>query len=154
MKKIKKYKRFRKGIFCVVYALPLRYLLLHRKLHWKGWEFPKGGKKEKEILENTVKREVREETGLKIIKIKRFPVKGKFRYDKKTQEEWKAKGFNYVLFSCKVKKARVRISRKEHNKYKWYDYNEAIKLLKWPSQRKSLKIVNKFIKQDLKTSKN
>lgn len=142
------YKRYRKGVFCVVYALPgPRYLLLHRKLHWCGWEFPKGGKKGKERLENTLKREVKEETGLNIIKMKRFPVHGKFLYDKKTRQEWKAIGFSYVLFTCQVKKAKPKISKREHDKYRWCSYAQAMKLLKWPSQRKSLRIINKFIKQ-------
>ena len=141
------YKKYRKGIFCIAYAVkPLRYLLLHRKLHWQGWEFPKGGSLAREEIENTVKREIMEETGLKAINIKKFPAKGKFIYDKKTQAERKARGFSYVLFSCEVRKGRVRLSRNEHDGYKWCNYSHALKLLKWPSQKKCLKIVNRAIK--------
>ncbi len=146
------YKKYRKGIFCIAYALPLRYLFLHRKLHWKGWEFPKGGKLTREKLENTVKREIKEETGLKVIKLKRFLVHGKFIYDKKTQQRWKAKGFIYTLFSCQVKKGKIKLT-KEHDNYKWCNYNQAIKLLTWSDQKKCLKIVNTFIKRDLKKVK-
>ena len=42
-----------------------KFLLLHRLLNWVGWEFPKGAIEEKESLQETVKRELFEETGLK-----------------------------------------------------------------------------------------
>src|SRR3989344_1192122 len=38
--------KLRKGVFIIVYRKEkdkLSYLILKRKLHWKGWEFPKGG---------------------------------------------------------------------------------------------------------------
>lgn len=142
------YKKYRVGVFCLAYSeKPLRYLLLHRKKHWKGWEFNKGGREDSEILENTCKREIKEETGLKILNIKKFRIKGTFSYDKPAQEEWKAKGFLWQLFACKVKKGKVKISKIEHDKYKWCTYNTAMKLLTWNDQKKCLKIVNKFIKQ-------
>ncbi|MCX8194216.1 MAG: NUDIX hydrolase, partial [Candidatus Pacearchaeota archaeon] len=88
------YKKIRKGVFVVVYSKrPLRYLLLHRKLHWKGWEFPKGGLLANEKYEHAAVREIKEETGLKVLKLKRLGVKGKLVYDKKTQQERKARGF-------------------------------------------------------------
>ena len=143
----KMHQKYRKGIFCIAYtAKPLRYLLLHRKLHWKGWEFPKGGSLAREKPENTVKRELMEETRLRAIKIKQFPIKGSFIYDKKTQSEWKAKGFKYVLFSAEVKKGKVRISKREHDRYKWCTYRQALRLLSWPERKKCIKLVNRTIK--------
>ena len=71
-------KKYRKGIFVVVYSKTknkIEYLILKRKLHWKGWEFPKGGKRIYETLQMAVKREVKEETGLKPLKIKSFKEK-------------------------------------------------------------------------------
>ncbi len=136
--------KFRKGVFCVVYS-GRKYLLLHRKLHWKGWEFPKGGLLARENLEHAVIREIKEETGLKAIKIKKLGLKNKFIYDKKTQQERKAKGFSYVLFACGVKKAKIRISRREHDSFKWLSYSKALKLLTWANQKKSLRIANKSL---------
>jgi len=139
--------RYRKGVFCIAYSLnPVRYLLLHRKFHWKGWEFPKGGRIAMEKEKNTAKRELREETGLNAIKIKRFPVRGRFVYDKKTQAEWKARGFSYALCSAEVKKGKVKLSKQEHDGYKWCAYSEALKLLSWPERKKCLRIVNRAIK--------
>lgn len=141
------YKNFRKGVFCVVYSLrPLRYLLLHRKLHWKGWEFTKGGKRAMEKLESTVKREVMEETGLNPAEIKKFPISGSFVYDKNASSDWKARGFKYDLFACEVKKGKARLDKKEHDNYKWCTYSQAIRLLKWPNQKRCLKIVNSALK--------
>jgi len=142
------YKHYRKGVFVVVYVRkPLQYLLLHRKLHWCGWEFPKGGKLAKEKLENTVKREIKEETGLEIIKIIPFNIGGRFLYDKKTQRERKAKGFSWKLFAAEVKKGKVKISKREHDSHKWLPYAKAIKFLTWPNQKKCLRIVHQAIKK-------
>jgi len=135
------YKKFRKGVFCVVYS-GKKYLLLHRKLHWEGWEFPKGGMLARERESHAAMREVIEETGLKIIHLKKFNISGIFLYDKKTQQERKAKGFKWKLYAVEVKRAKVRISKKEHDDYKWLPYDKALKLLKWADQKKCLKIVN------------
>lgn len=142
------YKKYRKGVFIVVFSMkPLRYLLLHRKWHWQGWEFPKGGSLAREKIENTVKREVREETGLKIISLIPFEDRGKFIYDKKAQQYWRSKGFSWKLYAAEVKKARAKINKKEHDHFKWLSYKKAIKLLTWPSQKRALKIVNNTLKK-------
>ena len=142
------YKKFRKGVFCIVFSLkPLRYLLLHRKLHWKGWEFPKGGKLAREKIENTVKREIREEIGLRTLSMIPFENKGTFIYDKKTQRERKAKGFSYKLFAAEVKKGKVRFSKREHDGFRWLSYARALRLLTWPDQKRALRTVNNALKK-------
>jgi len=142
------YKKYRKGAFCVVYSRGRKpaYLLLRRIWHWKGWEFTKGGFKKNEKPEDGAIREVREETGLKVMGLKRFPARGNFKYDARTGAERKAEGFSYVLFSCEVRKKRAKISKKEHDKHRWCSYGEASRLLTWTDQKKCLKIVNKSIK--------
>ena len=64
MVKLKKGK-YRKAVFCIIYRKEkdkLLYLILKRKLHWKGWEFPKGGCEAKENLQKCIKREIKEDT--------------------------------------------------------------------------------------------
>ena len=137
---------YRKGVMCVIYSGNY-FLLLHRKLHWKGWEFVKGGSKGNEKPIDTLKREVKEETHLQIRKIKRLPVHGKFTYDKITQRQRKAEGFSYVLFSAEAENNKATISGREHDSYRWCIYKQALKLLTWPNQRGYLKTAAKYNKK-------
>ena len=161
--------KYRKAVFIVTYAKvknKIYYLVLKRKLHWKGWEFPKGGVeiqkakplvssskcgqtkrgiKHYELKRNAVKREVLEETGLKVLKIKRFGEKGKYNYDKKYLDRPGFKGQTYSLFSAEVKKNKVKVDNIEHNNFEWVEYEKALKILTWKNQVKSLKIVDKWL---------
>lgn len=123
------------------------YLLLH----YPGtsqrdyWDFPKGHieKGEKEI--ETVKREVKEETGLKDIKfIKNFreTIKYFFKFKKKNI----LKFVTFYLGESKTK--NVKIS-KEHIGYKWLPYEEAIKLLTFKNAKEILKKANNLLSKSL-----
>lgn len=144
---------YRKAIFIVVYAKTssgkIEYLLLKRKKHWKGWEFPKGGIEAGETKLVTVKRELKEETGLAPIKIKKFKIKGSYRYEKKFKDRPGIVGQTYYLFSVETKKGNVKLDKreKEHTSYKWVLFKEAEKLLTWPNQKRCLKIVNNWFKK-------
>jgi len=144
---------YRKGVFIVIYKKVngrSEYLVLERKLHWKGWEFPKGGLKiwERGKEERAVLREVKEEAGgCRIVGIKRFDVSGKYKYSKKMSERpWT--GQTYRLFAVEVKCGRLRIDRKEHSSYKWLGFEKAYRMLTWPNQKKCLKIVNKSMSKE------
>jgi 8-oxo-dGTP pyrophosphatase MutT (NUDIX family) len=144
-------KKFRKAIFVIVYSEfkdKINYLILKRKLHWKGWEFPKGGINFFETKKHAVKREIKEETGLKILKIKKFNFKGEYNYDKKYFDRKDFCGQTFSLFSAKVKKGKVKVDKLEHSDYKWVNFKEAMKKLTWNNQRKSLKIVNEWLKNE------
>ena len=96
--------KYRKAIFVVTYAKvkdEIYYLILKRKLHWKGWEFPKGGLeslREKLFVNSAVKREVKEETSLKAIKIKNMKTSGKYKYNLSKKQIF-SKHFIMVCFS-------------------------------------------------------
>mgnify|MGYP001617917132 CR=1 FL=1 len=144
-----KSKKYRQGIFIVAYARTgkgIEYLILKRKLHWNGWEFPKGKIEKKETKEKTAKRETKEETGLKIIKIRKFNVSGKYLYHKRLPDRPGLIGQTFSLFSAEVKKGKIKLDKKEHNNYKWLDFKKAIKKLTWEDQRKCLKVVDNFLK--------
>lgn len=141
--------KYRKAVFFVVYArtkTDIEYLILKRKLHWKGWEFPKGGLKRFETKRHAIKREIREEVGIKkIIKIKRFNFSGRYKYDKKYPDRKEYIGQSFSLYGVEVKKPeknKIRVDKKEHSDYKWLGFKDAIKKLTWDNQRKSLRIVN------------
>ena len=144
-----KKQKYRNGIFIVTYRITEgkpEYLILKRKLHWNGWEFPKGGIKKFESDRRTVKRELLEETGLKPLKIISLKEKGKYNYTHKFLDRKNITGQTYSLFAAEVEKGKVKISTIEHSDYKWVDSKTAIKLLTWPNQRKCLRIANSYLK--------
>jgi 8-oxo-dGTP pyrophosphatase MutT (NUDIX family) len=138
---------FRKAIFLVVYkkSSEIKYLLLKRKLHWKGWEFTKGGMEEKERMIDAVLRELKEETGLSPLKIKMYKKSGKYKYDSKTSIERGYMGQDFVLYSVEVAEGKVKIDLKEHSGFRWCFYDQALKLLTWKNQKDCLKLVHKNI---------
>ena len=142
-------KEFRPGIFLVVYKTDKtkkpEYLVLKRKLHWKGWEFTKGGKEKNESDLEAVKRELKEESGLKMISIQSYKKKGRYIYDKKTRNGRGKVGQTFKLYSVRVKPGKVKISKLEHSGYKWADFKTAMKMLTWKNQKECLGIVNKKI---------
>ena len=141
--------KFRKAVFIVVYSRHngrIKYLILKRKLHWKGWEFPKGGRRLAETKKMAVRREVKEETGLRILKMKKFNYFGKYKYDKKYPDRGRKIGQTFSLYAVETKMKDAKIDKLEHSEFKWMDFNEAMKKLTWENQRKSLNIVNLWVK--------
>ena len=143
--------KYRKAVFALVYLIKgenIEYLVLKRKLHWNGWEFPKGAVERFETRKGAVKREVLEETGLSVGRrdIKKFNFSGKYKYDKVLLDRQGFKGQTFSLYSVEVKKRKVKVDSYEHSDYKWVCFSKAMKMLKWPNQKKSLKIVNDWLK--------
>ncbi len=140
-----KENRYRKSVFVVVYAREgnkIEYLVLKRKLHWKGWEFPKGGVEKNEDGETTARREVREETGLNIKFLKKFDFHGEYKYKKKYPDRGEFIGQKYSLYAAEVSNGKVRMDENEHSNYEWLDFANAMKRLTWKNQKECLKIVN------------
>jgi 8-oxo-dGTP pyrophosphatase MutT (NUDIX family) len=140
--------KYRRAIFAVVYTRTskgIEYLILKRKLHWKGWEFTKGGVKPFELKRIAARREVKEETGLKPLNVKKFNFSGKYLYNKKLPDRHGCIGQTFSLYAVEVKKGRVKLDRKEHSGYKWISFKQALRKLKWPNQKKSLRLVNRVM---------
>lgn len=141
--------KYRRAVFIVTYARTkkgIEYLILKRKLHWKGWEFPKGAVNFLEKKKSAVKREIKEETGLTPLKIKKRNFSGKYKYDKIYSDRPKFQGQSFQLYSAEVKKEKIKLDNLEHSDYKWVSFEEALKKLTWPNQKKSLRIVNFWIR--------
>ena len=139
-------KTYRKAFFCVVYRREkdkILYLLQKRKLHWKGWEFPKGGIELREQILDTLKRELKEETGQKPFNIKKYSIQGKYKYSKIFKDRPNIIGQTFKLFSAELKKEKIKIDSHEHSQYKWLSFKNTIKLLTHSNQRRCLRVVDK-----------
>jgi len=150
--------KYRPSVFIVTYSITkgkIYYLILKRKLHWKGWEFPKGGLEgiiERIFPKRAVKRELIEETGLTPIKIRKHNYSGAFRYKKIFADRPGIIGQTYQLYSAEVKKQKPHVKKnkeREHSDYLWTDYKTALKKLTWPNQKKCLTIVNSWLKHGI-----
>ncbi len=144
--------KYRKSVFIVVYKKvrgKVLYLVLKRKLHWQGWEFPKGGVRRFEFRKSAVRREIKEEAGLEIAPrtIRSYKVRGRFRYGRKLADRKGFVGQDYSLYSAEV---RGKVSLKnnkdsEHSDFKWLEFSDAVKKLTWKNQRECLRIVSRKI---------
>jgi len=135
MKKRKTKKSYRAIIYDIKNGKPY-FLILHRILRWRGWEFLKETIKKGETPLKAVKRGIREETQIKKFKI--IQRLGK-------QEKWQADGINYVIADTFLVKADMneKISLKqeiiEHDEYKWLDKEAAIEKLTWSETKELVK---------------
>ncbi len=124
------------------------YLLLHYPSNAKSpreyWDFPKGHIEKGEKIEETVKREVEEETGLKDIKlIEGF--KEWIKYFFKFKEKNIFKIVTFFLAETKTKEVKVSF---EHIGFKWLPYEEAIEKLTFKNAKEILKKANEFISRE------
>jgi len=125
------------------------YLLLHYKSG--HWDFPKGHIEEGEKEKETVKREVKEETGIEDIEIvegfKEW-IKYVFRstYDldenEKSKAPWIFKIVTFYLAETKTKEVKTSF---EHLGYKWLSYDEAIEKVTFKKAKEILKKANHYI---------
>jgi len=150
-------QKYRKAVFAVVYARTkkgIEYIILKRKKHWKGWEFVKGKIDPFELKRKTAIREVFEETGYKPLGskgIKKFNFSGKYKWEKLLPDRPGFVGQTFSLYAVEVKKdarKKIKISKKEHSDSQWVSFEKALKKITWPNQRKSLRIVNEWLKEE------
>jgi bis(5'-nucleosidyl)-tetraphosphatase len=123
------------------------YLLLHYpSINRKGghWEFAKGHIEEGEDYDQTVKREVKEETGLDDINI--LPgFKEHIKYFFREYGEEKKWIFKLVtFFVAETKNKDVKLSP-EHVGFVWLPFEEAVKKITYKNSKELLKRVNDFV---------
>jgi len=138
---------YRKGISAVVFKRKgknVRFLLLHRFQNWTGWEFLKGGLKNRENEESCLKRELREETGVRKYLSAEIDYRYGYRWNKeyvKDNNTYHGASFTLFVVEDKDKTDRVRIDKCEHSGYRWVDGRKAVKMLTYANQRKALRFV-------------
>jgi len=122
------------------------YLLLHypgasHRAEGDYWDFPKGHIEKGEKIEDTVKREVFEETGLKEIKILpgfKETIKYFFKFEGKNVLKF------VTFFLAETKEKKVQISF-EHIGYEWLPFEKAIERLTFKNAKEILKKANEFL---------
>lgn len=141
---LKKNERIRNGIIVILHKQKNNkkyFLLLKSKDEWKGWEFIKGGIKTNETIEEAVRREVHEETGIKNIEIKKiFP----FKIEIKMISDNRLEKRIYTPVVAEYYNGKITLEKK-FKKAKIFDLEKVIKNLKWPTYKKMFfKIIEQF----------
>ena len=106
------------------------------------WDFVKGNIEEGEKEEETVKRELFEETGIDSLQIhQEFNEKVEYNYYKKKSKVHKI--VSYYLAETDQKEIKLS---DEHLDSKWSDYEDLMKLITFENSREILKKGNELIK--------
>jgi len=116
------------------------YLLLQYEA--KHWDFPKGNIEKGETDQETVKREIEEETGIKDIEIVK-DFKEKIQYYFKFKGELINKTVIFYLAKTKTKEVKISF---EHIGFEWLPYDKAIEKLTFKNAKEILKKAHKFLK--------
>lgn len=90
------------------------------------WFVVTGSVEANESTEDAVRREISEETGLEILKIKLADYSCDYEWPKDS-----GKMHHEQAFLVKVKEAPVKISRWEHLDYKWLNKEQFLKMVAW-----------------------
>lgn len=129
----------------------IKYLLLHYKSG--HWDFPKGHIEKGETEEMTLRREVKEETGITDLKIiPKFREEIHYFYKAKGEEREKRKKSGtktniikkVIFYLAETKAKEVKISH-EHQGHEWLGYNEAFERLSFDNYKRIIKNSRSYI---------
>ena len=128
-----------------------KYLLLEyervndEKGEHKYFDFVKGHIERDEKEEDTLFREIKEETGIVSIDIIRgFKEKIKFFFKK--DNKLISKEVTYYLLSSKTQEVQISF---EHSGYKWLEFNDALKQMEFKLSKDVLKKADAFLQNSL-----
>lgn len=121
----------------------IKFLVIqHRGTHGGHWDFPKGHVEPGETEEQTAKREVFEETGIKFDFLSGFEEKINYRM-------WNGIEKDVIFFIGRCKNSNIKIDHKELSKAKWMTYDEAIDILTFERAKELLFKAKDFIDKKL-----
>ena len=116
-------------------------LLLYERDGKQYWDFPKGQTEAGESHVETMKREVKEETGISSIDVAEgFQENEHFFF--RRAGELTSKDVTFYL--CRTEQEKVRVSF-EHKDAKWYEYEDAIKIMKFKNSKETLRKAHDFL---------
>ncbi len=115
----------------------VRYLLIKNKRS-ANWGFPKGHIERGETKEDTARREVLEETGIRIQIIPGFISKSEYTIQGKVEK-------SVSIFVAKTSDTQTIIQHEEIEDYIWLNYDKAIKTLKFENDRSILERAHDYL---------
>ncbi len=121
----------------------IRFLLLKRTVETGGfWQPMTGGVEKEETLEQAIKREAEEETGVtNILNIINTECNYEFEVNEKNYIEY--------IYGAEVPIESKIILSDEHTEFKWVDEKGAFELLKWPGNKEGLKRLIKILRKKI-----
>lgn len=126
-----------------------KFLLLKRaqhKIYGGTWQMITATCEPGESTVKTAARELYEETKLKPVKLYVVPYVNTFYFDLHDSICLSP------VFLAIVDSDKVTISD-EHTEYQWASYEEAVKLINWPDQIRSLEIIKKYLDDKILSGK-
>ena len=132
------------GVILFNKAEEIQFLVL--KYPSGHWDFVKGNIEEGEEEEETVKRELFEETGINNLEIHQgFNEKAEYNYYKKNNKVHKI--VSYYLAETNQKQVKLSF---EHLDHKWSNYEDSMKLITFENSKEILKKGNEIINNPTK----
>lgn len=125
------------------------YLLL-RRIPSRGefWQGVTGGVEEGEDLAEAARRELREETGFVPSALERIDYSYFVPIDDEERHLYAPnvkEAIEYVFIAC-VDADKPTLDPTEHDAWRWCRFEEALKLLKWPSNIEALKRCDRLLR--------
>lgn len=122
---------------------PVRSARLFLVLHYPAghWDFPKGAVEKGETQEQAAKREIFEETGIRVDSfIPGFKKEIEYYYRRQNTLAHK----RVIFYLVKTSESRVRISF-EHSGYDWLTYEQLLRRLTFENAKNVLRDANTFL---------
>jgi len=130
---------------------PIRLTRLYLVLHYPAghWDFPKGAVEKGETQEQAAKREIMEETGIRVDSfILGFKKEIEYYYRRQNNLAHK----RVIFFLAVTSETKVRISF-EHSGYDWLTYDQLLRRLTFENAKNVLREANTFLaKQEASSS--
>jgi len=117
----------------------IKYLLL--KYKHEHFDFPRGGIEKGEKEEETIRREIKEETGIEDLElIPGFREKVSWFFKREGKTFYKEATF----LLARTKTVEVKLSE-EHLEYQWLNYEDAMKIITFKNGKAILEKASKFL---------